>query len=210
MWCICVISVIYVCGCVCMKRILPLEEAKVFEGVKLKAKGGRCAPLHIASPQKSQGQNIPFLKTRSPTSVVNDKKNPCYISKEGWRLLKAVNIILSVSCFGKWDKLPWVIFCGFRVSITGHGLEMPSHLIVFTSLKCTPAVKRRISVILFFIVHFRKCSLIYLPVCDEAESGVCLSNNLPASNSNSCYAFLRQHCHHFSIQSMLTASLSLM
>ena len=138
------------------------------------------------------------------------KKNPCYISKEGWRLLKAVSIILSVSCFGKWDKLPWVIFCGFRVSITGHGLEMPSHLIVFTSLKCLPAVKRRISVILFFIVHFRKCSLIYLPVCDEAESGVCLSNNLPASNSNSCYAFLRQHCHHFSIQSMLTASLSLM
>lgn len=57
-----------------MKRILPLEEAKVFEGVKLKAKGGQCAPLHIASPQKSQGQNIPFLKTRSPTSIVNDKK----------------------------------------------------------------------------------------------------------------------------------------
>lgn len=53
----------------------------MFEGVKLKAKGGQSAPLHMASPQKSQGQNIPFVKTQSPTSEVNDKKNPCYISK---------------------------------------------------------------------------------------------------------------------------------
>lgn len=78
--------------------------------------------------------------------------------------------------------------------------------VVITFVKCTPTEKRKMYIILFSIIHSRKCNFSYISACDEAENRISSFNNLLVSNSKPCCAFLRQHCDHIPIQSMLTAS----